>query len=257
MESGKRKHKHAPVEMTSKRPVPRKRLSAETKVVARDPRFLHLAGEFSAQKFSSQYGFLSDMHTEEMKTLRENLKRARKLLVNSPRDLREEREAEVQRLERAVKRAESMVNKDQRERVEREALEKVSKEERAKQKEGKSAWFMKNSDKKELLLRAKFDALAESGGRGAVRKAIEKKQKKVSQKEKKQRPFAAARPGEGCKAKETIRPANVHDSILVKTRADLESELGQHSHTEPPLLSIIGLMNQLVISRKIVIPSNK
>ena len=49
------------------------------------------------------------------------------------------------------------------------------------------------ADKKELLVRAKFEALAESGGRGAVRKAIEKKQKKVSQKEKKRRPFV---PGE-------------------------------------------------------------
>lgn len=45
------------------------------------------------------------------------------------------------------------------------------------------------ADKKELLLRAKYDALASRGGRGAVRKAIEKKQKKVSQKEKKKRPF--------------------------------------------------------------------
>ena len=42
-----------------------------------------------------------------------------------------------------------------------------------------------------MLLRAKYDALAEAGGRGAVRKAIEKKQKKVSQKEKKKRPFVA------------------------------------------------------------------
>ena len=46
------------------------------------------------------------------------------------------------------------------------------------------------ADKKELLLRAKYDALAETGGKGAVRKAIEKKQKKVNQKEKKRRLFA-------------------------------------------------------------------
>lgn len=52
------------------------------------------------------------------------------------------------------------------------------------------------AEKKELLTRAKFEALAESGGRGAVRKAIEKKQKKVNQKEKKKRPFV---PGENGK----------------------------------------------------------
>lgn len=84
------------------------------------------------------------MHEEELKTLRENLKRARKLLTNSPRDLRAEREAEVERLERAVKRAESAVNKDRREKVEMEALSKAAKEERDRRKQGKKAWFMKD-----------------------------------------------------------------------------------------------------------------
>ena len=103
-----------------------------------------MAGEFDTKRFHSQYGFLSEMHQEELKALRENLKRARKLLANSPRDLREEREAEVERLERTVKRAESSVNKDRREKVELEALSKVAKEERDKRKQGKGAWYMKN-----------------------------------------------------------------------------------------------------------------
>ncbi|CCL99037.1 uncharacterized protein FIBRA_01046 [Fibroporia radiculosa] len=191
----KRKNKHAPTEVTSKKPVPRRKLGAEVaKPVSRDPRFLSLAGEWSPSQFRAQYGFLSEMHTQEMKTLRDNLKRARKLLASSPRDLREERQLEVQRLEQALKRAESSVNKDRREKVEQDALEKVTKEEREKRKAGKGAWYLKKGDKKELLLRAKYDALAASGGRGAVKKAIEKKQKKVNQKEKKKRPFA---PGSG------------------------------------------------------------
>ncbi|KAI0788468.1 hypothetical protein C8Q75DRAFT_823966 [Abortiporus biennis] len=191
-----RKNKHAPMEVTSKKPVPRKKVEiTEKQAVPRDPRFLPLAGEFSAQKFQSQYGFLADMHQSELKTLRDNLKRARKLLLTSPRDLREAREEEVDRLERAVKRAESMVNKDRREKIEQTALAKVAQEEREKRKQGKGAWYMKESDKKELLTRAKFDALAASGGRGAVKKAIEKKQKKISQKEKKKRPFPASSQG--------------------------------------------------------------
>ncbi|KAI0335200.1 DUF947-domain-containing protein [Cubamyces sp. BRFM 1775] len=190
----KRKNKHAPMEMSSKRPVPRMKLVTEQKVVPRDPRFLPITGEFDQKRFHTQYGFLADMHENEMKTLKENLKRARKLLANSPRDLREEREAEVQRLERAVKRAESAVNKDRQEKVQLEALSKVAKEERDKRKEGKKAWYMKDADKKAMLLRAKYDALAASGGRGAVRKAIEKKQKKVSQKEKKKRPYVGGPP---------------------------------------------------------------
>lgn len=44
------------------------------------------------------------------------------------------------------------------------------------------------AEKKDVLIRARHDALAEQGGKLAVRKAIEKKQKKISQKEKKRRP---------------------------------------------------------------------
>lgn len=66
------------------------------------------------------------------------------MLTSSPRDLRQEREQEVQRLEQAVKRAESMVNKDKREKVEQSALSKVRKEEREKRGQGKGVWYMKD-----------------------------------------------------------------------------------------------------------------
>lgn len=46
------------------------------------------------------------------------------------------------------------------------------------------------ADEKAIRLRARLDDLAESGGKRAVKKAIEKKQRKVGQKEKKSRPFA-------------------------------------------------------------------
>ena len=45
------------------------------------------------------------------------------------------------------------------------------------------------AEKRKLLVKARYDALAAEGGKGAVRKAIEKKQKKIGQKEKKSRPF--------------------------------------------------------------------
>ena len=103
-----------------------------------------MTGEFDSKRFQKQYGFLSHMHSDELKTLRDNLKRARKLLTNSPRDLREEREQEVQRLERAVKRAESTVNKDRQEKVNQEALSKVAREEKERRKQGKGAWYLKS-----------------------------------------------------------------------------------------------------------------
>lgn len=84
------------------------------------------------------------MRQGELVTLRDSLKRARKLLTSSPRHLRPEREAEVERLALAVKRAESSVNRDKRERVEREALTALTKEERNKRQTGKKAFWLKN-----------------------------------------------------------------------------------------------------------------
>ncbi|KAG5649901.1 hypothetical protein H0H81_001562, partial [Sphagnurus paluster] len=203
----KRSNKHAPIEVTSKRPVTRKRTVVEVKAAqARDPRFLPLAGEFSAEKFQKSYGFLAESHKKELDTLRENLKRARRVLVSSPRDTYEERAEEVHRLELAVKRAESQVNKDRREKVEQEALAKVSKEERERRKQGKGEWHLKTSkirsinlvrldtnttttaQKREILTKARYEALDADGGKRAVKKVMEKRQKKIGQKEKKSRP---------------------------------------------------------------------
>jgi len=145
----KRANKHSPVEVTSKRPVSRRRTIIEVKHQRpRDPRFLPMTGQFSVQKFQSQYGFLRDLHSEELETLRTALKQAKKLLASSPQDLRLDREQEVNRLALAVKRAESTLNKDRQEKVEREAIEEKTKEEREKRKQGKGSWWMKQADKK-------------------------------------------------------------------------------------------------------------
>ncbi|KAH9081873.1 hypothetical protein EDB83DRAFT_591627 [Lactarius deliciosus] len=186
-----RKNKHAPTEVTSKRPVSRRRTVVEVqKMDVRDPRFSQLSGGFDATKFRSHYNFLSDMRQGELKTLRENLKRARKLLASSPRDLRPEREAEVERLALAVKRGESSVNKDKREKVEQEALGAIAKEERDKRQEGKKAYWLKNAEKKKLLLKARYDAAAAEGGKRAVKKIVQRKRRKLSQHETKSRPFS-------------------------------------------------------------------
>ncbi|KAJ3823597.1 hypothetical protein EV361DRAFT_888495 [Lentinula raphanica] len=187
----KRKNKHAPIEMTSKKPVTRRRTVVSVKVPeARDPRFLTMAGEFSTSKFNENYRFLTESHRAELSTLRENLKRARKMLASSPRETRHDREVEVNRLEHALKKAESLVNKDRRDSVEQEALRAAKREERTKQQAGKGKWYMKNSERKELLVKARYDAIAKQGGQSAVKKSIEKKRKKIAQKEKKSRPFS-------------------------------------------------------------------
>lgn len=60
------------------------------------------------------------------------------------------------------------------------------------------------------MLRARFDALSASGRPGAVKKAIEKKQRKLAQKDKKSRPFPSLKQKEKQK-EEGRRPTHQYD----------------------------------------------
>jgi len=182
------------------------------------------------------------MRQDELVTLRDNLKRARKLLASSPRHLRPEREAEVERLALAVKRAESSVNRDKRENAEREALIAITKEERNKRQKGKKAYWLKNgtpsrlslpmitkkrpmtqiAEKKKLLLQARYDAVAAEGGKRAVKKAIEKKRRKQSQSETKSRPFP----------RNTQSASTLIPSISRKRKASGDHDASARKHTK-------------------------
>ncbi|KAH7344817.1 hypothetical protein B0J17DRAFT_624106 [Rhizoctonia solani] len=180
----KRSSKHAPTEVTSKRPVSRHRAVVDVPVIAtRDPRFTPLSGPVSQPQYTRAYSFISDLQKNEGETLRASLAKARKQRASWET---------IESLERALKRAESAVEKAKRDERERDALKKAKKEEKEKRSAGKGEWFMKKSEKRELLLKAKFDDLATSGGQNAVRKAIDKRKKKIAQKEKKARPFSKA-----------------------------------------------------------------
>ncbi|KAH6917420.1 DUF947-domain-containing protein [Coprinopsis sp. MPI-PUGE-AT-0042] len=186
-----RSSKHAPMEVTSKKPVTRKRTVVEVpKIVPRDPRFLPTTGEFKPEEFQKSYGFLAESRKDELKTLRESLSKARRALSSCPADRRLEFEREIYRLEQALKRTEGLVNKDRQDAVQRQALQKVKSEEKEKQKHGKGQWFLKDSEKRKVVQKARFEALSSEGGHRAVKKAIDRKQKKIGQKEKKSRPYA-------------------------------------------------------------------
>lgn len=49
---------------------------------------------------------------------------------------------------------------------------------------------MSEAEKRKIVQKARFEALSSEGGHRAVKKAIDKKQKKIGQKEKKSRPYA-------------------------------------------------------------------
>ena len=83
------------------------------------------------------------MHEEELATLKDTVKKEKRRLPSTPHAQRPEKEAQLARLELALKRAESTVNRETRLRVEQEALDKAGKDEREKRKQGKGKWFMK------------------------------------------------------------------------------------------------------------------
>jgi ribosomal RNA-processing protein 36 len=108
-----------------------------------------------------------------------------------------------------MKRSESALERSKREAFERDVMVQIKRDERAKRSQGKGAWYLKKGififcfiviadkltigciigDEKKVKLQAKFESLS---GQEAKR-VMEKKQKKMAQKEKKSRPFAAGR----------------------------------------------------------------
>ncbi|KAG8844068.1 rRNA biogenesis protein rrp36 [Tulasnella sp. 330] len=202
----KRTHKHAPTAITSKRPVSRYRQIVEpTKIDRRDPRFSALSGELSAEKYAKSYGFINELQVQEAKTLRENIRTMRKELqqqqhqrnTNTTTEIptlslrqMERTEKEINQLQRNLKRVESLIQRSKQNARERDVLKKLKREENEKRAAGKKDWYLKDSEKKKILLRAKFDDLAKEGGQRMITTVLEKKQKKIAQQEKKARPYA-------------------------------------------------------------------
>jgi ribosomal RNA-processing protein 36 len=119
---------------------------------SRDPRFSDLSGTLNPSLYHNSYSFLPTLQKSELETLKTSLKAARKALANSPQHLREEREIEVEKLERALKRSESNVSRAAREERERKVLSSAMKEETHKREEGKKGWWMKECSLSSLAL---------------------------------------------------------------------------------------------------------
>ena len=178
-----------------------------------------------------------------------SLKAAAKLATKAERTCawaeKPARTAERERLEGELGRLRTRLERTERESRDREVLAGVKRQEREKQKQGKGAWFMKKGasnltrcsrkvstdrtyegEQRDLLLKARFEALQEKGGKTAVKKAIEKKRKKISSKEKKSRPFAKGEKGEG---------AGYQDESGLKRRREDESMFPHECRVWNPL----------------------
>ncbi|KAL2162770.1 hypothetical protein VTH06DRAFT_6606 [Thermothelomyces fergusii] len=187
----KRPSKHAPVEMSSKKPVSRKRdfltVTPELKKPQpRDPRFMPLGptagggggGSSSSSKIEEikarkAYAFLDEYRESEMRQLRE--------AIGKTRDA-----GERARLERALRSMESRKQAQERKDRERAVLEAHRRRERELVRQGKKPFYLKRSEQKKLALVEQFKGMKKK----QVDRAIERRRKKLASKEKKLLPTA-------------------------------------------------------------------
>ncbi|KAI0019648.1 hypothetical protein F4780DRAFT_746093 [Xylariomycetidae sp. FL0641] len=172
-----RTSKHAPVEQSSKKRVSRKREVVSTHTVpSRDPRFSAASGAaMDAGRARAAYGFLDEYRASEVAQLKGALKKTRD-------------EGERARLKRAIASMESRAQAQARKDAERELLAAHRQKEKQLVAEGKKErpFYLKKSEQKRRLL---VDQFAGMKGR-QVDRAIERRRKKLTSKERRDMPFA-------------------------------------------------------------------
>ncbi|KAH6579406.1 hypothetical protein BASA50_001247 [Batrachochytrium salamandrivorans] len=165
----KRENKNMPMEATSKKPVSRKRQVVEVvKKISRDPRFEGYTGKFNEDLFQRSYGFIGDYERSEIEMLKgeirsesnpeRRLELQRTMTSKTSRLSTNEEKAKCQHLKREWRKAEDV-------RVQ----------------QGKTPFFLKNSELKRRRLEDKFKSLSEKGV--DLDKVLEKRRKKNASRE--------------------------------------------------------------------------
>ncbi|KAI1850804.1 hypothetical protein JX265_013367 [Neoarthrinium moseri] len=176
-----RSSKHAPSEMTSKRPVTRRRQVVEVpKAQSRDPRFGPLggggggpaAGPQAEEALRRNYAFLNEYRDAEMKELRATIKKTRDPF-------------EKERLQRALLSMQSKKQAQERKDAEQAVVAEHRRQEKELVKQGKTPFYLKKSEQKKRVLMDRFAGMK----KGQVDKAIQRKRKKQTSKEKKELPM--------------------------------------------------------------------
>jgi ribosomal RNA-processing protein 36 len=175
-----RSNKHAPAEMTSKRPVTRRRQVVEVhRPQARDPRFLPLPGGRAAAQREQQaeealrrnYAFLDAYRDTEMAALKTSIKKAK-----DPR--------QKERLTRALTSMQGKKQARERRDAERAVIAEHRRRERELVKDGKNPFYLKKSEQKKQLLMDRFAGMKKSH----VDKVIQRKRKAQAAKERMELP---------------------------------------------------------------------
>ena len=171
-EKAKRSSKHAPSEMTSKKPVSRRRDIVEVnKAQPRDPRFGPLGAPVDEVKARKAYAFLDEYRDDELKKL--------KVVAKKTKDA-----AAKEDLQRQVLSMESKKKAQDRKDRERAVIEEHRKQEKELIKQGKKPFYLKKSEQKKRLLLDQYANM----NKKQVDKLIERRRKKAAGKEKKNLP---------------------------------------------------------------------
>ncbi|RFU79910.1 pre-rrna processing [Trichoderma arundinaceum] len=170
VDPAKRSSKHAPQEMTSKKPVSRRReILADPRRKARDPRFEALTGKLDEAKIAKNYSFLDEYRENEMAELRMQIKKTKDATVK-------------EELKRQLLSMESKKKARQKKEDEAKLLQEHRKKEKELVAQGKQPFYLRKSEQKKQLLMNRYASMSKS----QVDKAIERKRKKVVSKEKKE-----------------------------------------------------------------------
>jgi len=113
----------------------------------RDPRFDTMSSTaFDPTKQSQSYSFLPKILKDDLAALRTAVQLASKAERTCPLSQKPARVAEREMLEMELGRLRTKIERGEREAKEREVLAGHKKEENAKRKEGKGAWYLKKSE---------------------------------------------------------------------------------------------------------------
>ena len=157
-------------------------------------------GQFDADIHSRSYSIITEAMRQDYKDVHDKLVIAKRAERSCPPGERDMRMAERQALDVQADRLRTRLDAVDKVDRERAVLSQAKRQEREQQRGGKGAWFMKDcermressadntAEKRDLLLKSRFDALEAEGGQAAVKKAISKRRVRQAQQEKRTRP---------------------------------------------------------------------
>ncbi|CAG8441786.1 16645_t:CDS:2 [Acaulospora colombiana] len=174
----RRRNKHRPLEISSKKPVGRFRrvvdLSSNVKK-RRDPRFDNLSGKFNEDLFEKSYDFLNEYKKSEIEELRNR--------INKEKD-----PEEAGKLKQLLSKLQSKLSHEQNLKRKKRLKHERKKVELELVARGKAPFYLKKSEEKKLELVDKFEKIQQSNPK-ALDKIIEKRRKRNAAKEHKRVPF--------------------------------------------------------------------